>query len=152
MSEATLRKALSFLPHASCICCASNGFLFLSGFPVPVPHQRQQLGTAVEMEIAQMLEENSRILKFGYQFTKQGPRTRVAAAITKNNDLGNVTVCCFLIAGTQYHTPTTQSRKVYCSSECVSIQSIVSQLQGRAWETDRSRRRQVDWASDHHHL
>uniref|UniRef100_A0A8D0MTK1 Tropomodulin 2 n=2 Tax=Sus scrofa TaxID=9823 RepID=A0A8D0MTK1_PIG len=48
---------------------------------------RQQLGTAVEMEIAQMLEENSRILKFGYQFTKQGPRTRVAAAITKNNDL-----------------------------------------------------------------
>ncbi|GAB5572456.1 tropomodulin-2 isoform X1 [Prionailurus iriomotensis] len=49
--------------------------------------KRQQLGTAVEMEIAQMLEENSRILKFGYQFTKQGPRTRVAAAITKNNDL-----------------------------------------------------------------
>lgn len=44
------------------------------------------------MEIAQMLEENSRILKFGYQFTKQGPRTRVAAAITKNNDLGNVAI------------------------------------------------------------
>lgn len=56
--------------------------------------QRQQLGTAVEMEIAQMLEENSRILKFGYQFTKQGPRTRVAAAITKNNDLGNAALIC----------------------------------------------------------
>lgn len=41
-----------------------------------------------------MLEENSRILKFGYQFTKQGPRTRVAAAITKNNDLGNVGIIC----------------------------------------------------------
>uniref|UniRef100_F7AGR6 Tropomodulin 2 n=1 Tax=Equus caballus TaxID=9796 RepID=F7AGR6_HORSE len=55
---------------------------------IKIDNQRQQLGTAVEMEIAQMLEENSRILKFGYQFTKQGPRTRVAAAITKNNDLG----------------------------------------------------------------
>lgn len=52
------------------------------------------MGTAVEMEIAQMLEENSRILKFGYQFTKQGPRTRVAAAITKNNDLGKADVIC----------------------------------------------------------
>lgn len=52
------------------------------------------MGTAVEMEIAQMLEENSRILKFGYQFTKQGPRTRVAAAITKNNDLGKTDVIC----------------------------------------------------------
>lgn len=60
------------------------------GLSVSAPcWQRQQLGTAVEMEIAQMLEENSSILKFGYQFTKQGPRTRVAAAITKNNDLGN---------------------------------------------------------------
>ncbi|XP_060611257.2 tropomodulin-2 [Anolis sagrei] len=54
---------------------------------IKIDNQRQQLGTAVEMEIAQMLEENSQILKFGYQFTKQGPRTRVAAAITKNNDL-----------------------------------------------------------------
>ncbi|XP_012865516.1 PREDICTED: tropomodulin-2 isoform X2 [Dipodomys ordii] len=54
---------------------------------IKIDNQRQQLGTAVEMEMAQMLEENSRILKFGYQFTKQGPRTRVAAAITKNNDL-----------------------------------------------------------------
>ncbi|XP_026565550.1 tropomodulin-2-like isoform X2 [Pseudonaja textilis] len=54
---------------------------------IKIDNQRQQLGTAVEMEIAQMLEENAHILKFGYQFTKQGPRTRVAAAITKNNDL-----------------------------------------------------------------
>ncbi|KAM8973773.1 tropomodulin-2-like isoform 2-T2 [Pelodytes ibericus] len=54
---------------------------------IKIANQRQQLGTAVEMEIAQMLEENSSILKFGYQFTQQGPRTRVAAAITKNNDL-----------------------------------------------------------------
>ncbi|CAI9599838.1 unnamed protein product [Staurois parvus] len=55
---------------------------------IKIANQRQQLGTAVEMEIAQMLEENSAILKFGYQFTQQGPRTRAAAAITKNNDLG----------------------------------------------------------------
>ncbi|XP_066448694.1 tropomodulin-2-like isoform X2 [Eleutherodactylus coqui] len=54
---------------------------------IKIANQRQQLGTAVEMEIAQMLEDNSSILKFGYQFTQQGPRTRVAAAITKNNDL-----------------------------------------------------------------
>ncbi|XP_053321172.1 tropomodulin-2-like isoform X2 [Spea bombifrons] len=54
---------------------------------IKIANQRQQLGTAVEMEIAQMLEENSTVLKFGYQFTQQGPRTRVAAAITKNNDL-----------------------------------------------------------------
>uniref|UniRef100_A0A8B9P6D8 Tropomodulin 2 n=1 Tax=Apteryx owenii TaxID=8824 RepID=A0A8B9P6D8_APTOW len=57
---------------------------------IKIDNQRQQLGTAVEMEIAKMLEENSKILKFGYQFTKQGPRTRVAAAITKNNDLGKM--------------------------------------------------------------
>ncbi|XP_072258481.1 tropomodulin-2-like [Pyxicephalus adspersus] len=54
---------------------------------IKIANQRQQLGTAVEMEIAQMLEGNSTILKFGYQFTQQGPRTRAAAAITKNNDL-----------------------------------------------------------------
>ncbi|XP_075714116.1 tropomodulin-2-like isoform X2 [Rhinoderma darwinii] len=54
---------------------------------IKIANQRQQLGTAVEMEIAQMLEENSTILKFGYQFTQQGPRTREAAAMTKNNDL-----------------------------------------------------------------
>lgn len=54
---------------------------------IKIANQRQQLGTAVEMEIAKMLEENSVILKFGYQFTQQGPRARAAASITKNNDL-----------------------------------------------------------------
>uniref|UniRef100_A0A8D0GHI5 Tropomodulin-3 n=1 Tax=Sphenodon punctatus TaxID=8508 RepID=A0A8D0GHI5_SPHPU len=54
---------------------------------IKIDNQRQQLGTAVEMEIAKMLEENTKVLKFGYQFTQQGPRTRAAAAITKNNDL-----------------------------------------------------------------
>lgn len=52
-----------------------------------IDNQRQQLGTSVELEIAKMLEENTNILKFGYQFTQQGPRTRAANAITKNNDL-----------------------------------------------------------------
>ncbi|XP_078097490.1 tropomodulin-2 isoform X2 [Mustelus asterias] len=54
---------------------------------IKIDNQRQQLGATVEMEIAQMLETNTSILKFGYQFTQQGPRTRAAAAITKNNDL-----------------------------------------------------------------
>lgn len=54
--------------------------------------QRQQLGTSVELEMAKMLEENTNILKFGYQFTQQGPRTRAANAITKNNDLGKMYV------------------------------------------------------------
>ncbi|KFO63942.1 Tropomodulin-3, partial [Corvus brachyrhynchos] len=54
---------------------------------IKIDNQRQQLGTAAEVEIAKMLEENTKILKFGYHFTQQGPRARAAAAITKNNDL-----------------------------------------------------------------
>ncbi|KAK2853801.1 hypothetical protein Q5P01_006462 [Channa striata] len=54
---------------------------------IKIDNQRQQLGTTVEMEIAKMLEENTSIVKFGYHFTQQGPRSRAAAAITKNNDL-----------------------------------------------------------------
>ncbi|XP_008308723.1 tropomodulin-2 [Cynoglossus semilaevis] len=54
---------------------------------IKIDNQRQQLGTSVEMEIAKMLEENKSIMKFGYHFTQQGPRSRAAAAITKNNDL-----------------------------------------------------------------
>lgn len=54
---------------------------------IKIDNQRQQLGTTVEMEIAKMLEENKSIVKFGYHFTQQGPRSRAAAAITKNNDL-----------------------------------------------------------------
>ncbi|XP_053127982.1 tropomodulin-3-like isoform X2 [Hemicordylus capensis] len=54
---------------------------------IKIDNQRQQLGTLVEMEIAKMLEENPKILKFGYRFMQQGPRTRAAAAITKSNDL-----------------------------------------------------------------
>ncbi|KAF0043015.1 hypothetical protein F2P81_004352 [Scophthalmus maximus] len=58
---------------------------------IKIDNQRQQLGTTVEMEIAKMLEENNSIVKFGYHFNQQGPRSRAAAAITKNNDL----VCRF---------------------------------------------------------
>uniref|UniRef100_A0A670K1C2 Tropomodulin 3 n=1 Tax=Podarcis muralis TaxID=64176 RepID=A0A670K1C2_PODMU len=46
------------------------------------------VGTPAETEIVKMLEENTKILKFGYHFTQQGPRARAADAITKNNDLG----------------------------------------------------------------
>ncbi|XP_068188033.1 tropomodulin-2 [Antennarius striatus] len=54
---------------------------------IKIDNQRQQLGTNVEMEIAKMLEQNHSIVKFGYHFAQQGPRSRAAAAITKNNDL-----------------------------------------------------------------
>lgn len=54
---------------------------------IKIDNQRQQLGTTVEMEIAKMLEDNNSIVKFGYHFNQQGPRSRAAAAITKNNDL-----------------------------------------------------------------
>ncbi|XP_018431578.1 PREDICTED: tropomodulin-3-like isoform X2 [Nanorana parkeri] len=54
---------------------------------IKIDNQRQQLGTEVEMKIAQLLEDNISILKFGYHFTQQGPRSRAAAAITKNNDI-----------------------------------------------------------------
>ncbi|KAF6133403.1 tropomodulin 3 [Phyllostomus discolor] len=63
-----------------------------------IDNQRQQLGTAVELEMAKMLEENTNILKFGYQFTQQGPRTRAANAITKNNDLGKTYAISNLIS------------------------------------------------------
>ncbi|XDV29469.1 hypothetical protein PO909_032594, partial [Leuciscus waleckii] len=53
---------------------------------IKIDNQRQQLGTSAEMEIAKMLEQNTSVVKFGYQFTQQGPRSRAAAAITKNND------------------------------------------------------------------
>ncbi|XP_034030258.1 tropomodulin-4 [Thalassophryne amazonica] len=52
-----------------------------------IDNQRQKLGDSVEMEIASMLENNSSILKFGYHFTQQGPRTRAAMAMTRNNDM-----------------------------------------------------------------
>ncbi|XP_069480933.1 tropomodulin-3-like [Ambystoma mexicanum] len=54
---------------------------------IKIDNQRQLLGTAVETEIARLLEQNPTIVKFGYHFTHQGPRTRAANAITKNSDL-----------------------------------------------------------------
>lgn len=53
--------------------------------------QSQPLGNKVEMEIANILEKNSTLLKFGYHFTQQGPRLRGSNAMMSNNDLGNKT-------------------------------------------------------------
>lgn len=50
-------------------------------------NQRQQLGDSVEMEIANMLENNPAIVRIGYHFTQQGPRARAAMAITRNTDI-----------------------------------------------------------------
>uniref|UniRef100_A0A8C4X0T2 Tropomodulin 4 (muscle) n=1 Tax=Eptatretus burgeri TaxID=7764 RepID=A0A8C4X0T2_EPTBU len=50
-------------------------------------NQRQQLGNRVEMEMAAMVEGNKSLLRFGYQFSSPGPRSRVTNAITRNNDL-----------------------------------------------------------------
>ncbi|CAI5679757.1 unnamed protein product [Oreochromis niloticus] len=47
----------------------------------------QPLGNKVEMEIANMLEKNTTLLKFGYHFTQQGPRLRGSNAMMNNNDL-----------------------------------------------------------------
>lgn len=54
---------------------------------IKINNQRQMLGDSVEMEIADMLEKNTSIIKIGYHFTQQGPRARAAMAITRNNDL-----------------------------------------------------------------
>ncbi|CAM5115795.1 unnamed protein product [Eretmochelys imbricata] len=52
-----------------------------------IDNQSQPLGNKVEMEIANMLEKNSSLLKFGYHFTQQGPRLRASNAMMNNNDL-----------------------------------------------------------------
>ncbi|KAG8455012.1 hypothetical protein GDO86_001288 [Hymenochirus boettgeri] len=52
-----------------------------------IDNQSQPLGNKVEMEIANMLEKNSTLLKFGYHFTQQGPRLRASNAMMNNNDL-----------------------------------------------------------------
>uniref|UniRef100_A0A8C9TI07 Tropomodulin 1 n=1 Tax=Scleropages formosus TaxID=113540 RepID=A0A8C9TI07_SCLFO len=53
-----------------------------------IDNQSQPLGNKVEMEIANMLEKNTTLLKFGYHFTQQGPRLRGSNAMMNNNDLG----------------------------------------------------------------
>ncbi|KFP24867.1 Tropomodulin-1 [Colius striatus] len=52
-----------------------------------IDNQSQPLGNQVEMEIADMLEKNTSLLKFGYHFTQQGPRLRASNATMNNNDL-----------------------------------------------------------------
>ncbi|NXE96181.1 TMOD1 protein, partial [Menura novaehollandiae] len=53
-----------------------------------IDNQSQPLGNKVEMEIANILEKNTSLLKFGYHFTQQGPRLRASNAMMNNNDLG----------------------------------------------------------------
>uniref|UniRef100_A0A672KB03 Tropomodulin 1 n=2 Tax=Sinocyclocheilus grahami TaxID=75366 RepID=A0A672KB03_SINGR len=53
-----------------------------------IDNQSQPLGNKVEMEIANILEKNTTLLKFGYHFTQQGPRLRGSNAMMNNNDLG----------------------------------------------------------------
>ncbi|XP_058936682.1 tropomodulin-4 isoform X4 [Kogia breviceps] len=52
-----------------------------------VDNQRQWPGDTVEMEMATVLEQCPSIVRFGYHFTQQGPRTRAAQAMTRNNEL-----------------------------------------------------------------
>ncbi|XP_041427999.1 tropomodulin 4 L homeolog isoform X1 [Xenopus laevis] len=52
-----------------------------------VDNQRQNLGDTVEMEMASMLENCPSVVRFGYHFTRQGPRARAATAITRNLEL-----------------------------------------------------------------
>lgn len=55
-----------------------------------IDNQSQPLGNKVEMEIVNILEKNSTLLKFGYHFTQQGPRLRGSNAMMNNNDLARV--------------------------------------------------------------
>ncbi|XP_077331416.1 tropomodulin-1 isoform X2 [Lithobates pipiens] len=55
-----------------------------------IDNQSQALGNKVEMEIANMLEKNATLLKFGYHFTQQGPRMRASNAMMNNNDLARI--------------------------------------------------------------
>ncbi|XP_016387179.1 tropomodulin-1 [Sinocyclocheilus rhinocerous] len=55
-----------------------------------IDNQSQPLGNKVEMEIANILEKNTTLLKFGYHFTQQGPRLRGSNAMMNNNDLARV--------------------------------------------------------------
>ncbi|NXL76265.1 TMOD1 protein, partial [Leptocoma aspasia] len=52
-----------------------------------IDNQSQPLGNKVEMEIANILEKNTSLLKFGYHFTQQGPRLRASNAMMSNNDM-----------------------------------------------------------------
>ncbi|XP_029459429.1 tropomodulin-1 isoform X2 [Rhinatrema bivittatum] len=58
-----------------------------------IDNQSQPLGNKVEMEIANMLEKNTSLLKFGYHFTQQGPRLRASNAMMNNNDLARIHRC-----------------------------------------------------------
>ncbi|OWK53501.1 tropomodulin-1 isoform X1 [Lonchura striata] len=55
-----------------------------------IDNQSQPLGNKVEMEIANILEKNTSLLKFGYHFTQQGPRLRASNAMMSNNDLAHI--------------------------------------------------------------
>lgn len=74
--------------------CSRNGSTsVLTFFSVLCFQKSQPLGNNVEMEIANMLEKNTTLLKFGYHFTQQGPRLRASNAMMNNNDLGEWAGC-----------------------------------------------------------
>ncbi|XP_039247957.1 tropomodulin-1-like [Styela clava] len=56
-----------------------------------VDNQRSQFGNKVEMEMADFITQSSTLLKFGYNFRLQGPRSIVAAHLLKNNDAKRLT-------------------------------------------------------------
>ncbi|KAM9294563.1 tropomodulin-4 [Gastrophryne carolinensis] len=55
-----------------------------------VDNQHQNLGDTVEMEMASMIENCPSIIRFGYHFTRPGPRSRASSAITRNMELRQV--------------------------------------------------------------
>nr|CAB3267123.1 TMOD tropomodulin [Phallusia mammillata] len=52
-----------------------------------IDNQRSQFGNKVEKEMTAILEQNTTLKKLGYHFNLQGPRSRVADFIMRNNDL-----------------------------------------------------------------
>lgn len=56
-----------------------------------VDNQRSQFGNKVEMDMVEYITQNSTLLKFGYNFRLQGPRSTVASHLLKNNDTKRLT-------------------------------------------------------------
>lgn len=79
--------------HSAALCIRNGSTSVLTCFSVLCFLKSQPLGNNVEMEIANMLEKNTTLLKFGYHFTQQGPRLRASNAMMNNNDLGEWAGC-----------------------------------------------------------
>ncbi|NXJ08230.1 TMOD1 protein, partial [Odontophorus gujanensis] len=83
----SLNVESNFISGSGILCLVEALQSNTSLIELRIDNQSQPLGNNVEMEIANMLEKNTTLLKFGYHFTQQGPRLRASNAMMNNNDL-----------------------------------------------------------------